>query len=335
MLSARVWLVPTAAVCLSAAAGWADDVKAPETPGEVEVQFANGSLVRMVFCQDKIEVQTRYGKLHIPARDIQRIDFGVHLAPETLSKVNAALRKLGSGDYSDRDAGERELIALGPSAYPAVLQAVKNIDQEVARRAEKVLTAHRAKFNEKDLRTREEDIIATPGFTILGRISDLVLKGQSEYFGDVQLHISQLRQLRSLRTPGELQVNVDAAQFGSSHGTWMDTGYLVERSTTLTVDVSGTIDIYPQTPGQYLSTPRGYGNAAMTAGTKVPLNQTSLRNLSGALIGRIGENGEAFYVGEHYEGNPGQEGRLFVHIVPSPWNNASSGSYKVRVSARN
>jgi hypothetical protein len=334
MMSAR-WLLAVAVVCLSTAAGRAHDVKAPEMPGEVEVQFANGSLVRLVLAQDKIEVQTRYGKLQVPARDIQRIDFGVHLAPDTVSKIDAALRKLASGDYSERDAGVRELATLGPSAYPAALQATKNIDAEVARRAEKVLAALRAKFSDKDLRTREDDILATPSFTIVGRITNTALKGQSEYFGDVQLHLSQLRQLRSLRTPGEVQMSIDAAQYGSTHGAWLDTGVLVERDSKLFIDVSGTIDIYPQTPGQYMSTPRGYGNAALSPGTRVATSSSSLRNISGALIGRIGAGGEAFYVGEHFEGNPGQSGRLFVHIVPSPWNNASSGSYKLRISVRN
>ena len=28
-----------------------------------------------------------------------------------------------------------------------------------------------------------------------------------------------------------------------------------------------------------------------------------------------------------------QGGKLYLHIVPSPWNNASTGSYRVRISA--
>jgi hypothetical protein len=54
--------------------------------------------------------------------------------------------------------------------------------------------------------------------------------------------------------------------------------------------------------------------------------------MSASLLGRIGETGTPFLIGEHYEGTPGQEGRLFLHIVPSPWNNASTGSYAVKIS---
>ena len=60
-----------------------------------------------------------------------------------------------------------------------------------------------------------------------------------------------------------------------------------------------------------------------------------MRNFAGALFARIGEASEAFYVGERFEGNAGREGKLYLHIVPSPWNNASSGSYQVRLTPRN
>ena len=49
------------------------------------------------------------------------------------------------------------------------------------------------------------------------------------------------------------------------------------------------------------------------------------------LIGKVGENGKAFYIGDRYEGTAPEEGKLYLQIVPSPWNNASAGSYRVRI----
>jgi hypothetical protein len=48
-------------------------------------------------------------------------------------------------------------------------------------------------------------------------------------------------------------------------------------------------------------------------------------------MGRIGEDGAAFVIGERYADTPRRSGTLFLHIIPSPWNNASSGSYQVRI----
>ena len=53
----------------------------------------------------------------------------------------------------------------------------------------------------------------------------------------------------------------------------------------------------------------------------------------GVLVGRVGEDGTPFIIGERYTGRPTRSGRLYLHIGPSPWNNASTGSYRVRVAS--
>ncbi len=329
-----LWLVPLA--CAAVAVAQQDPGKdAPEKKDEAEIQFANGSTVRMSLLQETIDVQTRYGKLTIPLADVQRIEFGVHLPADVAARVDTAVAKLGSSQFAERDDGVRELIALGASAYPALLKALKSTDQEVSRRAEKCLAAIRAQVPEKELRSREDDIVATPGFIIVGRIQTPALKGKSEYFGDVKLQLTQLRLVRPMRSPGEVQITVDASQYGSAHGQWMDTGLHLEPGMSLVIVSTGTIDIYPQSPGQYLSTPKGYGNTVLAPGAKVVPTPANMRNFSGALFGRVGDGGEAFYVGERYEGVPGREGKLYLHVVPSPWNNASVGAYQVRITARN
>ncbi len=297
-------------------------------------EFANGSSVRMSILQDRIEVLTRYGKLAIPMADVQRIEFGVHLTPDVAIKVESAVLKLASSQYAEREDATRELTFLGASAYPALLRALRSSDQEVVRRADKIVNTIRERLPEKDLRSREEDIIVTPGFTVVGRIVTPALKAQSEYFGNVQLQLTQLRRMRPLNNPGELQVSVDAGQYGSAHGTWLDTGVAVDASTTLVLVATGSIDIYPQAPGQYLSAPKGYGNIVLVPGTKVVATQANLRTYSGSLFGRIGDASEAFYIGDRFEGTPGREGKLYLHIVPSPWNNASTGAYQVKIATR-
>jgi hypothetical protein len=307
-----------------------------EASGEVQVQFANGSSVRLTVLHDKLDVMTRYGSLAIPVKDVQKIDFGVRLPAHLERKVEAALHKLASAQYSERDTGERELLSVGAPAYPALLRASKHFDKEVARRAARLVTALREKLPEKELRDREEDIITTPGFTIVGRISPAALKVSSEYFGSVQLQLAQMRQLRSLRTSSETEIAIDAARYGSTHGVWMDTAYQSDGAATLAIKVSGLVDLYPQTPGQYMSGPTGInaGNGMqIVRGAVVQMNQRNLQNMAGALLGRVGEGGAPFLVGDHYEGNPG-EGRLYLHIVPSPWNNASTGSYLVKISTK-
>jgi hypothetical protein len=54
----------------------------------------------------------------------------------------------------------------------------------------------------------------------------------------------------------------------------------------------------------------------------------------GMLIGKIGEDGEPFVIGDRYDGNPEREGKLYLHIGPSPWNCPSAGNYEVKINRK-
>jgi hypothetical protein len=52
------------------------------------------------------------------------------------------------------------------------------------------------------------------------------------------------------------------------------------------------------------------------------------------LIGKIGANGDPFFIGDHLEDTLKSEGALYLHIGPSPWNQQSTGSYDVKISRK-
>ena len=52
---------------------------------------------------------------------------------------------------------------------------------------------------------------------------------------------------------------------------------------------------------------------------------------AGRVVGRVGDNGKVFDIGDKYEGAPGGSGKLYLRISSSPWNNESTGEYKVKV----
>ena len=60
----------------------------------------------------------------------------------------------------------------------------------------------------------------------------------------------------------------------------------------------------------------------------------NMQMYAGALVGKIGDNGEPFLIGENYDNAPEREGRLYLQIGPSPWGCPSSGSYQVKISRK-
>jgi hypothetical protein len=316
-----------------------DRSKAPQ-PGssgsavgrEVEVRFANGSNVLMTLVQERIEVTTDFGKLSVPAKDIRHIDFGLHLDDATRRKIDAALDRLADPNYRQREAAVQELVRLGPRAYLAVRRAARSKDGEAGKRAEMALKRINQKVPARLLPTREEDRIRTSKFTIIGRISTPAIRARAEYFGELDLKPGQMLSMRWLQGAGETEVAVDAARYGSGPDQWLDTGIKVEAHTGLKVLASGQVDLWPQQPGQYLAGPEGMqgGGGAVVVNNRVV--RVAGAQSGGALMGRVGAGGTPFYIGPRTRQTPAQGGNLYLHIVPSPWGNASTGTYTVRVT---
>jgi len=316
----------TLAVCLALAVSTrtlAQDqpsTSSPSRPSLAEVRFGDGSVVRMTLMQENVEVLTKYGKLTIPINEIRRVEFGLHVPPDVNQQITQSIKRLSSDVYKERDSAGKELIQVGHFAYPMLQKASKSGDQEVSYRATSLIKQISEKVAPELLRLREEDVIHTTEFTVIGRISSQTIKAHSPHFGEVALKLSELRQMQVRQHGGKQEVNLDAAKHGSALDQWCDTGISVDAGQRLVLTSEGQVDLWPQGPGQYMAAPKGYNTAGKGG-----------QFMAGALVGKIGENGKLFYIGDRCEGTAGEEGKLYLQIVPSPWNNASAGSYRVRI----
>ncbi len=289
-------------------------------PSHAEVRLSDGSLVRMNVLQENLELMTKYGKLSIPFSDIRRIEFGHHLPDGVEPQISEAIKLMGSTVYKHREDAARELIQLGVLAYPAVQKAARSADLEVAQRASAIIKRIGEKVPPDKLQIKLEDSVQTGDFSISGRIVSPSIKVRSAHFGEFDLKLAELRSIHLRGNSGDVELTIDAAHHGSVPDQWLDSGVLVDNNLKMIIHSEGQVDLWPQGPGQYMTTPKGY-NTAGKGGVF----------MAGSLLGRVGNNGKVFVVGERYEGVPDQEGKIYFHIVPSPWNNASTGSYKLRI----
>jgi hypothetical protein len=195
-------------------------------------------------------------------------------------------------------------------------------DAECVERAGNLIKDITAQVPDELANLRQEDIVVAD-MQVAGRILTPTLKATSPHFGEVELKLGSIRSIRMHRD-ALTTIVLDAAQHGSSLERWHDTGLSLELRQPLHIHATGQVDLWPQTPGQYLANPRGY--ATVGRGGQFQ---------AAALIAKVGEKGKAFSVGEHYQGTAAEEGKLYLLIVPSPWNNASMGRYTVRIQTGN
>ncbi len=82
------WAFLVLAMPLAAGQAAPDDKKSEDKkpaaearPLEVIAHYHDGTKVRMVFLQQYMDIETKYGKLKVPTADVRRIDFGFRLSP--------------------------------------------------------------------------------------------------------------------------------------------------------------------------------------------------------------------------------------------------------------
>jgi hypothetical protein len=288
-------------------------------PAEVVARLHDGTVLRKAALRDGVVVVTRFGKLTVPAAEIRRIEFGRHLSAEAARQVEEAVRQLGSDEYKVREAAGKRLVALGARAYPALLAAARSPDKEVAARARAAAEQVRKDVPAEQLSLPEQDVVYTRDCVLTGRVEGEALQARTASLGELSLRFAELRSLHSAAVE-RAELALDAGQFGT-HGKWADSGVTVEAGVGLAVTAAGRVDLVPAQAGQHVSGPAGYpaqGEAGYQAGT---------------LLGRIGEDGPVFVVGQRFEGPSGKGGRLYLRIVPVNGAGAPSGSYRVKVSA--
>jgi len=320
----------------------------------VEVRFADDSSVKAALQQKTIEVSTRYGKLTVPVDEIRSMEFGLRIPEETAKRIEAAVARLSSQEFAQREAASAELLELRELAYPALQQAARSTDAEVARRAKEAIKTLADTIPDDKLHLPRYDTVVALDFTIVGHVDTPVVKARTPYFGETTLKLAEVRGMRWLANDHESKLTVDAARYAAQQETWMDTGLKLRAGSGLQVLASGTVDLRPA-PGEAgtaLVGPdgrvgrggfgpggpggfggggrggRGGGRGLAPGGMIAPLGVQS----PGMLLGRIGEYGKVFILGSRYDGVASDDGKLYLRIVPNSTNNESSGSYEVRVT---
>jgi hypothetical protein len=177
--------------------------KKPLPPMEADVRLMDTSTVRTVIVQDKIDIVTKYGKLTVPTRDILCIDMGVHLDPEEQAQVARLIDHLDSEQYKTREIALKDLVELGPIAYPQICAAVKSEKHEVAKRAAMAVDKIKAKNPPANLRLRDFDVVTTTTFPIHGCIIPPSLRVRNGTFGEVDLKLTQVRVIRWIGASSE------------------------------------------------------------------------------------------------------------------------------------
>lgn len=163
----------------------------------VELTFADKSVLRLYLADEKIEIATPHGNLHIPAEDVLRIEFALRQPPEIAQLIAEKIAQLKDTDPDISKAAAAELVAMREQAYLAVVKAAGSGDPDLAPAAGNVLVRLKKAVPKAELSAmRATDFIVTPETKVAGQIVQPYLKIRTAQFGSLELKLADARSLR-------------------------------------------------------------------------------------------------------------------------------------------
>ena len=262
----------------------------------------DGSLIHLRVDNFPIQLEGRYGVLSIPVKDLIDCSAGVHYADE--NEYKHAYESLGSQLHGSRDRAMKFLATHQRGAYKYVMLGLKTEDLEVVKRCEELLASYNGRFPAID------DELRVSGYgTVSGTIKNKYIEGVSVSLGAMKIDMSQVD---FIIKKSEEKIKLTSAI------EWKACGFV---KGSLSIDITGKVDIWPQTPGQYVTDGNGLiNNQAMANGYNV-----------GAVVGKVGE--KTFLVGSHFKTENIDAGMLMLRINPAQWSgvNATEGFLEVSI----
>lgn len=262
------------------------------------VTLIDGSTVHLqVDPNSSITFSTEYGTMIVPIGKMRDCSVGSHANDaEMIAKM---IKSLGNDKYASRAEATKWLEKYLRHAYPQLV-TYKGEDLEVKKRIEMVL---------KDSpKYQLADKMMMANGAVDGQIQDTYIRGVSSSLGELKIPIYEIANLRVRMQQQTVRINAGEKP--------VEIGYVTGE---IKIRASGEVDLYPPTPGQYVSHPAGF--AMQVNGYP-----------AGALLGRI--NGHTFLVGhDFWAANMTGTLELFINGPPDAWQPPvpPEGSYTVDI----
>jgi hypothetical protein len=224
-------LAAVAIVAFASVSSAQEEPKKSAKPGEVtiEVKLIDDSVVKLTLLDTQMEFLTPHGKLSIPISEIRKIELGLRIPDDVAAQIQAAVADLGSSQFRKREEAMALLLKHKEKSYPALKEAAKSTDAEVAKRVEELIEKLQNTVPESRLATPEHDVIHTDISKIAGKIMSPTMRARSFTFGDVPLKLSDVVAMstngfkekeelaQALPDPGSLSAYQQPAHVGKTY----------------------------------------------------------------------------------------------------------------------
>ena len=259
---------------------------------DVEVRLIDGSILKGELLNlDSIILKTTFGTLTFPTRDILRVCRGHHLTPDKTSDIFSAIKDLDDSEFGRRLEAQRKLELWASEAAGMLEEARAHASAEACSRIDGLLRKIAEKGGNK---FQVNDFIYAKEFKAKGIIQHdrMTIKGR---MGTVNIEIENIESIDWLGKGDIRSVKLDGTD---STMDWIDTHLDLESGFKVAACCTGTLNF----GDQYQISPIGGSN------------WNNGLFLAGAVIAKIGVDGDPFLIGKGKQWIAERSERIFVKI---------------------
>lgn len=300
------------------------------------ITLRDGSIYNGSINLKSVELQTDYGKLSVPMKNVSSVEVGLPPDRSNKTKLENLCSQLSNEVEETRKIAYDELLKIKPQEifvlydYMYSEKYVPSYDNLYT--LEQVVSDLKSKFN-FDENVQEKDIIYIDGQYIMGGSYIFPSVDIKTEFGPLTIPKEKISKLEITYVPaseGETSkiINLAASKYitGNQNGGWYRTGINVSKGQRVTITASGEITLASLSNAKY--NPNGAvgtdtGNTI--AGGTYPTY--------GQLVYKIGESGQSYVAGSKFNGTMQATGMLYISIYETVYNSANTGSYNVNIKA--
>ncbi|MGD0710523.1 MAG: hypothetical protein ABR968_05020 [Bacteroidales bacterium] len=280
-------------------------------------------------------LNTAYGKLDIPIKNVSSLTFGITPDDGSKTKVINLIKQMNDPADDKRQAAYDELVKMSIGTIPVISDYIYGKDYQAGEYTdftpEGALTELKStygveeNFSDKDVATIDFDY--TMGGTFNLKSVDL----KTEY-GDLNVPKDKIKQMDISvydEQSGEKIFKVMANKniSGNTDGGWLNTGIKIKTGQKLSINASGEVVLQSLSGNKY--NPDGAANSTSTTSEYASTYPTY-----GNLVYKIGESGETVKAGSKYNGTVKESGTLYLAIYETVYNATNTGSYSVKISIK-
>lgn len=301
-----------------------------------KLTLRDGSVYNGSISIKSVDLQTEYGKLTIPLKNVTSIEVGLTPDRSNKAKLENLAAQLSNEVEETRKIAYDELLKIKSAEiyvltdylysdkYTPAVDNLWSLDQ--------LISELKSKLNLDD-NIQEKDIISIDGQYLMGGIFTFPSVEIKTEFGALTIPKEKITKIEVTYVPSTGNetskiITLTASKYisGNANGGWFRTGINVTKGQRISITASGEVTLASLSNAKY--TPNG------ASGTESSyISSGSTYPTYGQLVYKIGETGQIYTLGAKFNGPMTETGMLYISIYETVYNAANTGSYNVIIKS--